>query len=124
MFINTGDKMAGQTGDVVLIIHDVATDRYHPYFFEEKSPPGPMQPIEKLEVLRLKSRMHHTTGFDTFKKAKESLINDAMMKVQLPEDNIYVDSPVPWDLSKGEAIEWLCENWVKQGKPFTKECIL
>jgi hypothetical protein len=55
--------------DAILILRHAATGRYHVAFFEEQPPPGPRQAVDDVQVVRLKSRMHHTAGSDTLEGA-------------------------------------------------------
>jgi hypothetical protein len=45
------------------MLHNTATDRYHPIFFRMAPMPGNAD--AGLPAQRYKSAMHHTTGFDT-----------------------------------------------------------
>lgn len=95
--------------DVVCILHDVTTDRYHAAFFEEKPFPGPVEPVEKTDVVRLKSKMHNTTGADTLGGALTHLM-DLAKRLSVPEGNIWKD-PCDWDGELG--IVWVIPNWLR-----------
>lgn len=79
----TEGKFSGGPFDVICIQHDVATGRYHAAFYEERPMPGP--DVGTPPVLRLKSKMHHTVGAETFDEALAHL--DALAEqIELPND--------------------------------------
>lgn len=101
-----GTLMAGPL-DVLCILHDQTTGKYHAAFFEEKPFPGPLKSVEKTNPVRLMSRMHHTEGSEDLKVALEHL-QDLSTKLKVPPENLWTD-PRPWDGQEG--IVWLVENW-------------
>lgn len=94
--------------DVVCILHDVKSGRYHAAFFEEKPLPGPVEAVEETEVVRLKSKMHHTTGTAELASARVHL-RDLVTKLNVPQKNIWED-PIDWDGELG--LVWVVQNWL------------
>lgn len=95
--------------DVLCILHDVNTDRYHAAFFEEKPFPGEVKSIEETDIVRLQSKMHHTSGSDTLDGALEHL-KELSEKIIVPEENIKKE-PIDWDGELGITFVW--NNWRK-----------
>jgi hypothetical protein len=95
--------------DVVCILHDETTDRYHAAFFEEKPFPGPVESVDQTNVVRLKSKMHHTSGAKEVNEAIEHL-EELIAKVGCPEENVWRD-PVDWDGEIGLTL--MVPNWIK-----------
>jgi len=64
MLISNGPDGTFTTGhlDVLLILHHVEAGTYHAAFFEEAPPPGPVQDVGDVAIVRLRSKLHHTTG--------------------------------------------------------------
>lgn len=110
MMINNGNGTftAGRL-DVLCILHNVNTGRYHAAFFEEHPLPGEVKSIEETDIVRLKSKMHHTTGSDTLEGALEHL-EELSEQIIVPEENIKKD-PIDWDGEIGIVFVW--ENWRK-----------
>lgn len=110
MMINNGNDTFTVGGlDVLCILHDVNTDRYHAAFFEEHPLPGEVKSIEETDIVRLKSKMHHTTGSDTLEGALEHL-KELSEKIIVPEENIKKD-PIDWNGEIGIVFVW--NNWRK-----------
>lgn len=111
MLISKGDG-SFMTGpfDVLCILHNRETGRYHPAFFEDHPFPGP-QPvrIEDVKVVRLMSKMHHTEGASTFEGALRQLA-DLKHQIDVPVTNIWL-RPKPWDGNTG--LVWVVENWLQ-----------
>lgn len=93
--------------DVLCILHNVNTNRYHAAFFEEHPLPGEVKPVEETEIVRLKSKMHHTGGSDTLDGALEHL-KELSEKIIVPEENIWKE-PIDWDGEIG--ITFIRDNW-------------
>lgn len=108
-----GTVMAGEA-DVLCILHNAQTQRWHVAFFEEH--PLPSQggaSISELDSLRLKSRFTHTSGGETIDDAREHL---ADMRTKLIVDDRNVASKaLPWDGELG--IVWMVPNWRKADRP-------
>lgn len=96
MMIQNGDgTITGGSFDVITILHDVNTGRYHVAFFEEHLFPGGLDAEINQNVVRLKSKMHHTSGAESLEGALEHL-EDMKTKILLPEQNIWKE-PREWD---------------------------
>ncbi len=104
-----GTHTAG-SADVLCILKDVTTERFHAAFFEESPMPGPVKPIMELDFIRLKSKMHHTGGADTLDGALEHL-KELSEKVKVPDTNVWKE-PIDWDGVPG--IVWMLPNWLKK----------
>lgn len=95
--------------DVVCILHDVGKGRFHAAFFEEKPFPGPVPSVAETDIVRLKSKMHHTGGADTLEEALVHLQN-LVDQLNCPEPNVWRE-PREWDGVLG--IVWVVPNWTK-----------
>ena len=95
--------------DVLCILHNINTNRYHAAFFEEHHFPGNVKPVEETDVVRLKSKMHHTGGSDTLDGALEHL-KDLSEKIIVPDENIWKE-PIEWNGEIG--ITFIRDNWRK-----------
>lgn len=109
MMVNNGNGTftAGPL-DVLLILHDVGNDTYHPAFFEEAPMPGPVPDYWEVSVVRLKSKMHHTEGAKTLEEAQK-LFDELAEKIELPEENRWRDKARDWDGQLG--IVFVEQNW-------------
>lgn len=108
MLIEKGDgTFVGGPLDVVCLLHDQTTGKYHAAFFEEKPFPGPIKPPEKTNPVRLMSKMHHTEGSDDLKVALGHL-QELSVKIEVPPENLWID-PYPWNGKQG--VVWVIENW-------------
>jgi len=110
MLINNGDgTYTGGPLDIWCILHNVEAGTYHAAFFEEDPMPGPIEPdFRKVKPVRLRSKMHHTTGADSLEGAQAHL-DEMVAKVQVPEQNVWRDEPMPWDGEIG--ITFIADNW-------------
>ena len=99
--------------DVLCILHNVNTGRYHAAFFEESPIPGDVKTVNETEVVRLKSKMHHTEGSETLEGALEQL-KELSEQIIVSEENIRKD-PIDWDGEIGITFLW--ENW-RNGNSF------
>jgi hypothetical protein len=100
--------------DILCILEDQNTGRFHVAFFEEHPMPGPVPSVEETNPVRLKSRMHHTAGADTLEGAQQHL-RELREQIVLPDANV-CDTPIDWNGEIG--IVWLVENWVARGETF------
>ncbi len=110
MLMQRGDGTfdAGQA-DVLCVLKDVNTGRYHAAFFEEHPLPGNPKPISELDFIRLKSKMHHTEGSDS--------LNGALVHLQELSEKIHIGKQCIWK----QPIDWNGEcsvvmtlpNWLK-----------
>ncbi len=75
---------------VVLIQQLTQTGRYHATVLVESPMPGSIETLDKQTFLRWKSKMHHTTGAETLKKAQEEA-RETAAKLELPEFCCFCD---------------------------------
>jgi hypothetical protein len=110
MLISNGDgTFTAAALDVLLILHHVEAGTYHAAFFEEARPPGPVQDVADVRVVRLRSKMHHTTGASTLEGAQKHL-DELAAKIDVPDENRWRDKPpYPWNGDQG--ITLLVDNW-------------
>jgi hypothetical protein len=94
--------------DVMVILQDVNTRRYHVCFLEEHPFPGPLHETEEAHPVRLMSRMHHTGGADDFAQAQKQL-DELRTKLTLMDENVDRDQVHLWNGQQG--IVWLVDNW-------------
>ncbi len=109
MLLQREDKtFTGGILDVICILHNEKTNRYHAAFFEESPLPGKANiPIDQLPFIRLKSKMHHTEGADTLEEAKKH-VEEMRKQIYLVDKNIWLE-PQKWDGNEG--IVWVVPNW-------------
>ncbi len=100
--------------DILCILHNTETGRYHAAFFEEYPMPGPIPLVDETKIVRLKSKMHHTDGADTIEVAREHL-RELRERILVSDGNV-CEKPFPWDGEIG--IVWLVPNWVARGEVF------
>lgn len=112
MLIQNGDDtFTGGPLDVLCLLHDVNTGRFHACFLEERPFPGPVVPVEQLGTVRLVSKMHHTGGAASYEEGLVHLGELSSRICVLPE-NITRD-PVKWDGQLGFVL--LVPNWRRAG---------
>jgi hypothetical protein len=63
---------------------DTSTGRFHATYWEEKPLPGGAPET----IVRLKSKMHHTTGAETFEGALEH-IREMREQIQIQDANVW-----------------------------------
>jgi len=120
MMINNGDgTYMGGPLDIVCILHNTRTGIFHPAFFEESPLPGPMLSVEETEIVRLKSKMHHTGGYPTIEEAVKGL--EELRSTIKVDDRNSCKEPIPWDGEVG--IVWVFPNW-KRNETGTFESVL
>jgi hypothetical protein len=95
MFFQSENGLQGGSYDVICILHDIDNKRYHAAAFEDKPFAGSFDENEDRSFVRLKSKMHHTSGAETLEEALKHL-EDLKAKVSVPEKNVWTD-PVDWD---------------------------
>lgn len=111
MLIDNGNEIFTAGGlDILCILHDINTGKYHAAFFEESPLPREVKSIEETDFVRLKSKMHYTSGSDTLDGALVHL-GELEEKISVPEGNIFKE-PIEWDGTIGIVFLW--ENWRKQ----------
>lgn len=94
--------------DVMFVLHDVAHGTYHAAFFEEAPMPGPIADATEVEVVRLRSKFHHTAGAPDLAGAQVHL-DEMLTKITVPESNFWRDHVVAWDGELGVTL--LEANW-------------
>ena len=100
-----GTYIAGPL-DALMILHHVGTGRYHAAFFEELALPGPIQDVDDVQIVRLRSNMHHTEGADTLTGACAH-VDELKNKIDV-HGNVF-RTPVGWD--GDPVIILLRPNW-------------
>ena len=66
---------------IITVTKNLATGRFHPFLWAEA--PLPSDDHTPMEVVRYKSKMHHTTGFATLEDALSSATEDLPGRVVL-----------------------------------------
>jgi hypothetical protein len=74
---------------VIAMLHNVKLNRWHPLVFEENPLPGPSP-----SVIRHKSKMHHTSGFESREEALKSIPE---LKEQCNAHKECLAKDIPWD---------------------------
>lgn len=115
MLINMGDgTFTGGPLDVLLVLRNQETGRFHVSFVAEHLPPGPVKDSIETEVVRLRADMTHTAGVSTFEQAQAEI--DAMRaKITLRDQNVVRDGFYEWN---GVPLAMLANNWLREGKSF------
>jgi hypothetical protein len=108
-----GTYLAGPF-DVLCILYDPVKNRYHAAFFEEKPFAGPVPEVADTEVVRLKSKMHHTEGATDLEGALLHL-DEMVRTIRVPPENIW-RKPRTWDADLVAAV-WIVPNWRKNPTP-------
>jgi hypothetical protein len=96
--------------DVLLILQNEKTGRFHVCFAEEHPLPGPIE--EHPKFLRLKSSLVHTGGAATLDEAKVQLA-ELRKRLIVLDENVFPE-PREWD---GEPFSTLMTNWRKPAEP-------
>lgn len=117
MFFRTENGLAAGPWDVVAIVQDHGTGRYHSIFMEDRPMPGGNQGKDgKVKFIRLKSKMHHTGGFETLPEAQKS-IDDMLEKGSLAIDPLNLMGLIVIDgwTASDPAVVQLLPNWREAG---------
>lgn len=114
MLIEKGDGIfvAGEAD--VLCILKLSSETFHVAFFEEHPMLGPIKPIKDSEFIRLKSKMHHTSGASTIAEAQEHL-KKLREKIEISDNNVVSDEAIA---VKDPVCVWVVGNWIKNGISF------
>lgn len=107
LFQREDNTFDGGSLDVICILHDINTGKYHSAFFEEHPMPGEIKPIEEMTFVRLKSKFHHTVGSDTLEGALQHL-EELKEKIHISEKYVWLE-PQEWDGQLG--IVWVVPKW-------------
>ena len=114
MLIANGDgTYSAGALDVIMIYHNVDAGTFHPVFYEESPMPGPVPDHGDVTVVRLKSSLHRTTGFDSLEEAQENVRNEMRLKFILPGANVAIEKAIPWDGELGDVK--VVQNWCREG---------
>lgn len=105
---NQSGVFTAGSADMMCILK-LPSGTYHPAFYEEHPMPGPIQPIAELSTIRLKSKMHHTSGFATFEEAQEDL-KKLREKIILPDANVFWEEAIETDDPLGN---FMIANWTR-----------
>jgi hypothetical protein len=96
-------------------LEDKTKGTFHAAFFEEEPMPGPVTSVKDTRIVRLKSKMHHTTGSHALDGAREHL-SELAKKILIPENNVISEKAIPWDGELGIVL--FASNWtLVGGKP-------
>lgn len=107
MLISNGDRtFTGGPLNIIVLLRDVNTNRYHACFAEEMPMPGPVGAPDELTFVRLKSKMHHTGGAATLEEGRVH-VRELAAQIQLYAENVS-EEPEDWD---GQAFTVLVANW-------------
>jgi len=114
MIVPSGDKgyISGSL-DVILIYHHVDDNTFHPAVYVEAPMSGAIQSTDDLSVVRLRSDMHHAAGFSSLREAQENIRAELQPKLGVPDDNVLLDSPYPWNGEIGHVM--VVSNWRRHG---------
>lgn len=112
MLLRTDTGYVAGTYDALGIVKDISTGRFHAFVWEEKPFPGGQQPDT---AIRLKSKMHHTVGADTFEGALGH-VADLRKKIEVSDDNVWTkaEQVIERDFqTDGYADVLVLPNWKK-----------
>lgn len=116
MLIQTGENQTcGGPLDFICILKSNKTGRFHPAFVEEKPMPGPIPDVADTKFVRVKSKMHHTAGFETFEEAVTNVQESMRPRLTLSDDNVALEHSVDWD-EKQMIFTMILLNWRACGK--------
>jgi hypothetical protein len=101
-----GGMLLAGPADMVCILK-LPAGTFHVAFFEEHPMPGPVQPINELPVIRLRSKMHHTSGSPTFEGAQQH-VRELRAKIELPDSNVLDSEAIP---VRDPVSNLLVPNW-------------
>jgi len=97
--------------DVICIIQLLPEGRFHTMVLCENPLPGPIIPTDQLEFIRLKSKMHHTTGFSTLEEAIKNIKFDLLERIDILEDNVILDH---YYITENYHATLILPNWIKK----------
>ncbi len=113
MIIQNDDGTCTMGPADIICIFRLPSGRYHVAILEEHPMPGPVQPIESLDFIRLKSKMHHTTGAETLEGAQAHL---AELRKRLRMEDTNVVSDIAIDIGDPVCVIPVT-NWIKEKIP-------
>jgi len=88
---------------IISIVRDTTRNRFHPIVFAESPLPGDSQ------IIRHKSKMHHTGGFDTREAAVQNITADLVPKI--PGAQVEIEADFEWD---GEVVPAIVHFFTSQ----------
>lgn len=91
---------------IIGMVHDVENGRWHPIVFEEAPLPGPPSADKPV---RHRSKMHHTTGFDSREAAVDSARGE--LADRIPGARFALAADFAWD---GEGIPTITTLFVER----------
>lgn len=95
----------------ILCILKLPAGTFHAAFFEEYPMAGPIQPAENVSAVRLKGKMHHTTGAATLEESQVHLA-ELRERIHLSDANVIPDKPIEVE----EPVNvWVLGNWLRSG---------
>lgn len=107
MMLPDGDgTFTGGPLDAIVLLRDVRTGRFHACFAEEAAMPGPVGEPDALSFVRLRSRMHHTSGAETLEEGRAHVRELAAQIHILPANVSY--EPEDWN---GSPFTVIIANW-------------
>jgi len=117
MFVQTDDGLAAGMFDVLVIAKDSETGRYHPMFLDHRPFAGapPDDPLD-YKAIRLKSKMHHTAGFDD-REGAETFVREARESgsVKIDDENVMGVVEIEGWTADDPAVVHVLPNWRKKG---------
>lgn len=113
MIINNGDGTLTMGPADVICVFRLPTGRYHLAILEEKPMPGPLVPIDELDIVRLKSDGHHTIGAETLEGAQKHI---AEYRQKLIVDDANVVADVAFEIADPVCVLHV-RNWIKERMP-------
>ena len=110
----SGQKVTAGPLDLITIVLDAKTKRYHPYFLEWHPLPGQFDAeVKDVTAVRLRSKMHHTAGFETLAEAQDHLRREIEEKIEIDPENVHIDEDRIRVMDGINASVILVENWRK-----------
>lgn len=113
MLVNNGDGTYTMGPADVMCIFRLPTGRYHLVILEESPMPGPIQSLDSLSVIRLKSRGHHTDGAETLEGA-QAHIAEYRKKLKIKDANVLSDVAI--DMEDPVCV-FPVRNWIRDNIP-------
>ena len=110
MLLRTDTGFIAGPFDVIGIMKDTSTHRFHACVWEEKPMPGGQPPDTSV---RLKSKMHHYAGADTFEGAVAH-VAELRLKIEIDDANVWtaLEQLVVRDFNaEGYAEVVIVPNW-------------
>lgn len=113
MFRNADGSYDMGRFDVLGILKDSSTGRFHACVWLEHPFPGASEPNP--DLIRMKSKLHHTAGADTFEGAVQH-VNELRSKFKVSDTNVWIrpEQMVERNFAQdGFADIVMVQNWLK-----------